>query len=103
VPLALFWSANGPLPGRHNVFVHLLDAQGRLVAQHDAPLPDPASWTPGRPARDLHGLLLPAGLSPGQYVLRVGVYDTDSGVRLPVTVAGASAGDAYTLGDVAIK
>lgn len=102
LPLALFWSASGPLPGRYNAFAHLLDAQGQLVAQHDAALPDPASWAPGRLTRDLHGLLLPARLPPGQYVLRVGVYDAESGARLPVTVAGTGAGDAYTLGELAV-
>jgi hypothetical protein len=52
------------------------------------------SWQPGEFLITEHELLLPAS-APS--TLRVGVYDPETGVRLPVNVAGADAGDSVTL------
>ncbi len=72
--LTLFWQAEAPLSGRWRVFVHLYaDPDAPPPAQHDG---DPA-WTPGETVIDRHGLLIPAGLPPGEYTLAVGVYDAD--------------------------
>jgi hypothetical protein len=71
------------------VFVHLIDDQGQLVAQHDTqpvnnayPIP---VWQPDTTIVDEHALDLPADLPGGVYTLAVGLYDPDSLERWPVT------------------
>lgn len=87
--VTLFWETAAPLETRYKVFLHLLDAQGNLVAQRDSEpgggsLPTTA-WSPGETVVDNHGVLLPADLPPGAYDLVVGLYDAaDPAARLPV-------------------
>ena len=73
----LTWSVSGE-PEAFTAFVHVTDAEGRVVTQNDAPLAGshlPASrWTPGMIVRHEHRISLPAELSPGAYRLMVGVY-----------------------------
>jgi hypothetical protein len=63
----------------YTVFVHLLDAKGEVAAGHDG---EPVSgarpttgWVPGEFVSDRHDLSLPADLTPGEYVVEVGMYD----------------------------
>lgn len=70
----------------YTVFVHLLDAQGRLIAQHDgtpqAGYAPTSGWKAGTAIDDRHSLDLPAGLAPGVYTLSIGLYDSASGQPL---------------------
>lgn len=70
------------------VFVHLVDANGRVLAQFDGqPLEGsyPTSrWIPGELIKDSYPLLLPADASPGPYRVLLGLYNEASGARLPV-------------------
>ena len=83
------WLASGELETRYKVFVQLLDAAGRLVAQRDS---EPAggtqpttSWQAGFSYLDNHALFLPRDLPPGDYTLIAGLYDiNDPAARLPV-------------------
>jgi hypothetical protein len=77
--LTLFWHAPHRVDAYATVFVHLLDEEGRLVAQADSP---PVSgtypisvWRPNWIISDRHQLQLPADISPGRYHLAVGLYD----------------------------
>ena len=77
------------LSTRYKVFLHLLDAQGRLVAQHDSEpvggLAPTTAWPPGATVRDRRALVLPDQLPPGSYTLSVGMYTGDDpGQRLRV-------------------
>ncbi len=48
-------------------------------------------------------LTLPVDLPPGEYPVNVGLYDFDSGQRLPVIVAGQrQPTDAFTVGQLQI-
>ncbi|HEX2172754.1 MAG TPA: hypothetical protein VHL09_09955, partial [Dehalococcoidia bacterium] len=83
----LVWLGRAPLSRAHAVFVQLLDPDGRLVAQHDAP---PAAGTrpvtgiiPGEYVPDDHPLPGSAHLAPGAYTLIAGLYDPITGERLP--------------------
>jgi hypothetical protein len=96
-----------PVQQNAKVFVHLLDAAGQLVAQHDS---EPVSgqrptstWKPGESIIDRHGVLLPDDLAPGEYQLVVGLYDPATGNRLLVT-AGTSAppGDSWPVGAIQV-
>lgn len=86
---SLFWRAAAGVEAYPTVFVHLLDAGGRIVAQSDAPPVGGsypvADWPVGAIVRDDHALQLPAGrgVEPGD-ALAVGLYDPATGERWPV-------------------
>ncbi|HEY76037.1 MAG TPA: hypothetical protein G4O00_07635 [Thermoflexia bacterium] len=107
IPVTLFWEADGPVPERYKVFLHLLDGAGNLVAQRDAEpmgdlLPTPA-WSPGQRIIDRHGVLLPEDLPAGEYTLSVGLYHIDTGQRLPIVVGGEIVGDSLALGNILVR
>ena len=91
VILTLTWSATRPVSGDYTIFVHLVDGQGHLIAQGDAPPRAgywPTShWQPDEAVRSRHILALPADLPAGDYTLRVGMYDPGSGARLAIRSA----------------
>ena len=103
--VTLFWRASAAMARDYTVFVHLLDANGNVVAQHDGQptwqLPIPTdTWQPGETLRDSHPIPLPENLPPGTYQLRVGVYFWQTLERLPVVENGAPVGDSVLLGTV---
>jgi hypothetical protein len=83
----LYWQGQAELARSYTVFVQLLDPAGVLVAQHDG-LPaegaaSTTSWVAGEVITDRH--LVEFGvLAPGVYRLVVGMYDSETGERLPV-------------------
>jgi hypothetical protein len=90
----LVWRAEQELPIAYNVFVHLVDASGALIAQSDA---QPVNWTrptsgwaPGEYIVDSHVLSLPTSRDPSELKLLVGLYDPATGQRL-ATEAGDTA------------
>lgn len=88
VTVTLYWQAVAA-PGEDlSVFVHLLDGQGRAVAQHDgAPRQGDYptwAWQPGERVPDSHALLLPADLLPATYFIRVGLCRSGDGTRIAV-------------------
>jgi len=89
--LTLTWSATQPIPGDYTIFVHLVDAQGALIAQGDAPPREgywPTShWQPDEAISSHHTLALPDDLPNGAYTLLVGMYDPASGARLVIRTA----------------
>jgi len=86
LPTVLYWRAARSVEANYQVFVQLLDADGRRVAGSDG---QPALWTrpttswrPGELIADRHALQLPADLAPGQYRLIAGLYLLAGGQRL---------------------
>jgi hypothetical protein len=96
-----------PLETRYKVFLHLVDANGQLVAQRDSEpgggLNLTSRWPPGETIIDNHGILIPSELPPGNYQLRIGLYDVvDPNARLPIqTDTGAV--DAYLAATVIVE
>ncbi|MCC6905772.1 MAG: hypothetical protein IT326_08025 [Anaerolineae bacterium] len=92
---ALGWEAPGPAPADYHVFVHIVDAGGALVAQADGPPPGPSpnTWQAGTRILDQRTIALPASLAAGDYTVRLGWYDWESGERIPL----ANGADALTL------
>jgi len=90
--VTLYWHALQTPDKNYRVFVHLLDAQGQIVAQHDGTPGDgnlPAlGWLPGEYLADTHRLALPTTLPVGEYRLLIGLYDPSTRQRLatPVTL-----------------
>ena len=76
--LELVWQGVAEMSESYRVFVHLLAADGRIVAQADGL---PANWTrpttgwlPGEFIQDSHSIALPTDLPPGSYSLVTGLY-----------------------------
>jgi mannosyltransferase len=84
--VVLFWRAAQPIEKDYHVFVHLIDASGRVVAQHDGVPADAAyptsQWRAGDLIVDAHELK--ADAAPGTYSLGVGLYDPATLARVPV-------------------
>jgi 4-amino-4-deoxy-L-arabinose transferase-like glycosyltransferase len=88
VGVTLYWQAVAAPDQGLIAFVHLLDGEGRLVAQHDGPpcqgdYPTWA-WRTGDVVPDSHTLLLPSDHKPSTYHLHVGLYRSEDGVRIPI-------------------
>jgi len=86
ITITLIWRAEETPDTSYHVFLHLLDPEGRLMAQSDGV---PAGWTrpttgwlPGEYITDVHNLAIPADAPAGEYVLQNGLYDPDTGTRL---------------------
>jgi hypothetical protein len=104
---ALIWRPRAALASDDKVFVHVVDAGGKVVFQRDKlPLNDlkpMTRWVVGESAHDPYTALVPADLAPGSYRVLVGVYDPVTGVRRPAILAGARvADDAVQVGVVQI-
>jgi hypothetical protein len=91
IRLSLTWRTNDatlPIATRYKVFVHVLNPQDQIVAQRDtepmAELAPTTTWNPGEPIVDHHGIRLPTNLSPQALRVAVGLYDPQTGARLPV-------------------
>jgi hypothetical protein len=84
--LTLYWKALRTPELNYQVFVHLRDAVGAVVAQSDKLNPGdfPARrWPLDRYVRDPHRLDIPDGLPPGEYRLAVGLWKMAENERLP--------------------
>ncbi len=89
--VTLVWRALAPMDRDYTVFVHMVDSDGRLVAQHDGPPAEGArptsGWLSGEEIVDRHLIRFPEGLAPGPYRLLVGLYLGD--MRLSVDGGGS--------------
>lgn len=98
--LTLYWRAGAAPPPNQQIFVHVVDAAGTMLAQSDgAPyggLYPPDAWEPGEIVRDARTLVLPVGSTPVTVI--VGLYDLATLARLPVVGGDANeAGDAVEI------
>ena len=105
--LTLYWQALDRIPVSYTIFVHVLDSDGRIVAQQDS-LPgqgslSTTSWVKGEFITDSHQVPLDPRLAVGEYSIEVGMYDANTGARLPTTTPdGQSMGD-HILRDLSIR
>lgn len=105
--LTLYWQDSEPMDTSYSVFVQLLGAGDRIGAQQDG-LPGngnlpTTSWVAGEVISDRHDLNLRTA-APGEYRLVVGLYERESGRRLPIVVNGAAqAGDMLALQTVTVR
>ncbi len=100
IRLTLYWQTLTEMHTSYTVFVHVLDAGGRIVAQRDSvpgggALPT-TGWVAGEVIADEYELAVDA--PGGEYRIEVGLYDAASGQRLPtVDEAGQAVGDRVLL------
>jgi hypothetical protein len=103
-----YWQGLREMDQLYFVFLHLVDSQGRPLAQQDKGpgirgKEPTTSWLLGEVIADPVDLTLPPDLSPGQYTLRIGMYLPPQGPRLPVVdVAGRSVGDFVEIGTIEV-
>ncbi len=95
--VTLYWRTSGPVTEDYSVFLHLLDSEGQLVAQHDGRplygyLPT-GHWSPGDVIPDRHRLSLPADLPRARYRLIAGMYVFETLERLPARAASIQGTD----------
>ncbi|HJZ46719.1 MAG TPA: glycosyl transferase, partial [Roseiflexaceae bacterium] len=90
------WSVQSDQPGGRFVFVHVLAADGRRVAQIDAAIDDGMfrSWQAGQQFGTPLPIALPGDLAAGEYRVVLGVYDPGANARLPLIGAPALPPDA---------
>lgn len=107
VTVTLTWLALRRPIADYKVFVHLLDSQGTLWAQHDGEpgffFSPTTRWQAGEIQDDHHSLAFVSSPPPGRYQLRIGLYDGANGQRLDVTaVDGTPAGSDLLLTEIEI-
>jgi hypothetical protein len=85
--LTLFWEPLGPIRPDHTVFTHLLGPQGMVTQADGQPGGGayPTSvWVKGQIVEDRYEWAIPEDSPPGRYAIEVGMYELDTGERLPV-------------------
>ncbi len=106
--VSLSWRSLQPTENDYTVFVHLIDANEAVWAQHDSQpaggLRPTSSWGAGEEITDHHGLALPADIPAGEYDLTLGLYDATTGERLPLTTSAQdSPADRVVVGRIAVN
>ena len=85
--LRLFWETTGEVATNWILYVHLHDPHLERIAQFDGPplagLKGTSEWRLGALYIDRRQISLPTDLSAGDYLFRIGLYNRDSGERLP--------------------
>ena len=105
--LTLYWKRVAPVAEDYTVFVHVLDANGKIVAQRDQQ-PDsganPTSlWEEGEAALDHYAFSLPAD-TRGALRIEIGLYRADTGERLQVfDGTGSALGDHLELTTIEVS
>ena len=110
--LTLRWQVLQHPRASYTVFIHLVDAEGRLWLGHDyTPLGGAfpsylwfPKWLPGQQVVDPYRLVAPENLPPGQYRLEVGMYEMSSVRRIPqLDLSGQMTGDRFILGPIVVE
>ncbi len=85
--LTLYWQSAAKTNNDDTVFVHVLDAGGKIVTQKDAPPLDGAyptsAWDPPEIVKDVYDLTIPAD-ARGPFSIEIGMYVPATLQRLPV-------------------
>ncbi len=104
--LALYLRGLKPMPVGYTLFLHLLDADGKMIAQDDhQPVPPTEYWAPGEVVTSTFALTVPPTLSvPAQIRVEIGAYFWQTLERLPLLKDGQSANNRVsTLIEVHVK
>ncbi len=106
VRLRLIWRANADVARQLKVFVHVFAGEG-IAAQYDGQpvgeLRPTTTWHTGEKVIDQIAIRLPIDVQPGQYQLRIGMYDINTQERLPLRLPDGASGEFFVGGLVAIS
>jgi Gpi18-like mannosyltransferase len=103
------WRAEASPAGDLTLFVHVLAADGSMVAQVDAQprggLYPTHVWHRGEVVIDQRRVTLPVDLAPGEYQVVLGAYGSDSAQRVPATSASGAPlpDDVIPLGSLTVQ
>lgn len=108
LPLTLYWRALEQMDTSYTVFTHLVDEDNRIWGQQDNPSKEgehPTTlWVKGEVVTDRYSIIVDPDTPSGQYVIEIGLYNVDTGVRLPVLdEEGKVLDDRILLGEVWIR
>ncbi len=86
--LTLYWQASAEMDVSYTIFTHLLDKDNRIWGQKDntpkgGTLPT-SCWVKGEIIVDEYDIPIQPDAPPGQYVIEIGMYQLDTGQRLPI-------------------
>ncbi len=99
--IRLYWKARASISDNYQVFVHITTVPEQVYGQSDKLNPGDyptTRWRTDRYITDPHQITLPAGTPAGEYSVRIGLYDRDTGVRLLIlNEDNAPTGDAFEL------
>ena len=104
----LQWQALADIPRDYTAFVHVLDSEGQAAAQADV-MPRgglfPTSYWPRGAVVDDRIEVPIDDLPPGTYRVRLGVYDSQTVERLPVTTPSGEAlpDNVIELGEIEVR
>lgn len=105
--LTLYWKALRQLRIDYQSFVHVIDANGNLIAQSDHLNPGDfptRRWPLDKYVPDIHRLSLPENLEPGEYKVLVGLWVQSDGWRLAVfDEDGRATGDRAEITTVSVE
>ena len=88
VHLTLYWRALDGMEVSYTVFVHLINKENRIWGQRDSvpgngTLPT-TGWVKGEVIADEYEFIIRPDAPQGEYLIEVGLYDAQTGQRLPV-------------------
>jgi hypothetical protein len=104
VRVMLRWRRAAAPTADYTLFLHVIDPSGTTRAQVDVPpgARPTTVWAANEQAEAEYALTVADDAPPGRYQIVVGLYDPVTGQRLPVTRAGAAAGDALALAELRV-
>lgn len=106
IPVKLIWQAQTAPEIDYAIFVQLRDAQGTTLATADyqpyKALVPFSKWPAGATIQTMTWLDLPPDLPPADYNIYVGIYDPNTGERLPI-LADTSGENALILGPLKVS
>jgi hypothetical protein len=88
IELTLYWRSLQAMDTDYTVFTHALDESGVVRAQQDNPplsgTHPTSNWVVGETIRDRYSLTFAPDSPDGEYMIEMGMYDGQTGERLPV-------------------
>lgn len=100
-----YWLAHDRIEYPRRIFVHVIEpATGKNIAQHDGLDAPTKFWHEHDEIAQVHTVVIPAGTPPGNYEVRIGLYNPDTGQRILQTDMNHTEppADFYTLGTIEI-
>lgn len=95
--MTLYWHGLKPADKPYTVFVHLLDANGKVIGQQDQqPMAGEAptnAWQTDEYVQDTYSFTVAEEALKGAASLEIGLYDGTTGQRLPVSEEGSGSAD----------
>lgn len=103
ITVSSWWSVDAPLGQDYSISLQVIYASGALLTQIDSgPLgqytpAQTSAWEPGSIYPDDRSITLPFDMTGGEYDLRLIVYQSATGERLPVTDSSGSVSDGFLI------